>query len=807
MIDRLSLTRRSALAAATLLLAACGGYSGAPDGTSSGNGGTSSFSTPQAFAAERVTPNLGFCRSCHVPGGVADTDAGRRMMLSSQSSEDYLNLSNSWSRLGRGVESNLILLNASGEHVHSGGAPWPRGSASYKDMQTLLACWDDPASCTSLLANVGSGGTTSSAYPLLGEGHHGGHAWSRYCEGLDDGALLPVNPVTLVKPGVNEGRAVYFNAYYKNCHVDAAPADAAPKTCGDWRARIERGGLLMRGDGEQGAAANFVGNFPGSSLLPGFAITTDAYNNIWQTWGLQARPENFDQLLAARWGVVIGPKRNPYPLPGEDPNQTDGGSGQLPTALTQMREADGRWSGKLATNCHACHSGQIGVAGEAGLPGPVYGTNSLSDIGVMGRDLMFAGYSVGPALTAFTQVRGLGNITNFQVFNAISLLQDPANLVPYLLEQTSGGTGSEDPPVWWNFGHRPLKFFDGGMSSDSQRILLSAFTPLGASNPYPLNVNAAFDWIELHDQDAAAWILNLKAPKYPEPVDTALAEQGAVLFHAKDLFADPANAGRERPRGGNGSCASCHGAYSPRYVHDPAYLENAALEGVAGYIVPRDLIGTDPRRVDGNDQEVAQTFESDWFGYPEQRGTDNDCGDQNLDRIRGDRANGYLAPPLYGVWASAPYFHNGSVPSVWEVLKSTDRKLFWRRVSTPDSSNSGMVTSFDPSFQRAYDSGHLGWKYDEIQCGVVGLTPYIECEPSDPTSNPLLQQMLSVIYANGGLAWNIPNLLMTPLSNAQIEERKIYNTRLYSQDNGGHAFTDVLNDGERRALIEYLKTL
>ena len=40
-----------------------------------------------------------------------------------------------------------------------------------------------------------------------------------------------------------------------------------------------------------------------------------------------------------------------------------------------------------------------------------------------------------------------------------------------------------------------------------------------------------------------------------------------------------------------------------------------------------------------------------------------------------------------------------------------------------------------------------------------------------------------------------------------LEERKIYNTRMYGQGNGGHTFTSVLSDAERRALMEYLKTL
>jgi len=788
-----------------LMLAGCGSYGGSDGDGSSFSGGSAQARSMEEHFTKNVQPGLDFCRTCHVPGAAADVENGRDFMLSSNKSQDLANLKASWERLGGNNPTSRLLLMSSGQETpHTGGAPWPKGSASYKNMDILLQCFESPSGCAALLA----GGIDAGALlPLLGEGHRGGHAWSRYCEGKDDSATLPVNPVALVQPGVNAGKAVYFNAYYKDCHVNAAPEDAAPKTCGDWRGRIAKGDILMRGNGAVGAGLGFAGNAP--NVAPGFYFPAAAYNNLWRTWGagLLERPSNFDELLVQRWGLVLAKERNPYPLPGEDPNTAQGGSGQLPTGMTQIREADGRWTGKLGVTCHNCHSGQIGTPDEPGTPGAIYGTNSLSDIGVIGRDTLFAGYLVGPALNIFTQVRGLGNITNFQIFGAISLAVAPDNLLPYLLMQNSGGTGSEDPPVWWNAGHRPLKFFDGGMSSDSQRIVLSAYTPVGSADGTPLNFNAMFDWIEQHDQDAESWILNLRSPKYPEPVDTALAEQGAVLFHSKDLFSLPANAGRERPKGGNGSCASCHGAYSPRFVHDKNYLETPELEGIAGYIVPRDLIGTDPQRVDGNDQEVSQTFEKDWFGYPEQAGTDNDCGDQNLDRIRGDRENGYLAPPLYGVWATAPYFHNGSVPNAWEVLKSSERKPLWRRVSAPNDTGLDVVMGFDPSFRRAYDKEKLGWKYEEIACDVTGAMPFVACDPTDPNANPLLDQVLSAIYANGGLAWNIPNLLQTPLTNAQVEQRKIYSTRIYSQSNAGHDFTDALTDHERRAVIEYLKTL
>ncbi|MFX9893312.1 hypothetical protein ABTP50_21200, partial [Acinetobacter baumannii] len=96
----------------------------------------------------------------------------------------------------------------------------------------------------------------------------------------------------------------------------------------------------------------------------------------------------------------------------------------------------------------------------------------------------------------------------------------------------------------------------------------------------------------------------------------------------------------------------CHGAYSPRYVNDPAYLDTPLLEGIASNIAPLEIIGTDRRRLDGNSQLVAYAARTNWFAYSD--GEKNAagvalCGDQNDTALRGDRKLGYLAPPLYGV--------------------------------------------------------------------------------------------------------------------------------------------------------------
>ena len=107
-----------------------------------------------------------------------------------------------------------------------------------------------------------------------------------------------------------------------------------------------------------------------------------------------------------------------------------------------------------------------------------------------------------------------------------------------------------------------------------------------------------------------------------------------------------------------------------------------------------------------------------------------------------------MAPPLDGVWASAPYFHNGAVPTVAGVLESGARPRYWTR-------------SFDST---DYDPAALGWKHTVVDHG--------QAEESDKEAR-----------------------------------KRLYDTDQVGHGNGGHTFGDGLSAGDRAAVIEYLKTL
>ena len=816
-----SLSRHFLLWILLALLTACGGSSGggaqgqpgSGDGGGDGDAGAP-INEPDVFFEQRLQSSMDFCRTCHIPGGVADSDDGRRFILSSNAAEDYSLLHAAWQALGGGTDTSLLLVEASdpGE-PHSGGKPWTPDGRVYRDMQRLLNCWNAPESCT---FGDGEAPDEPDLQPLLGSAR-GGHYWFDYC--ADDGsgsarpdsAVLPADPRALVQPGVSDNKAVHFNTFWADCHADVELVGEYPhpQTCGELRASWERGRALMMGSGEASAGTFFNADYHDPDAL--LALDASSYNQVWRQWGLLSRPENFDQLVAERYGMPVGEARNPYPLPGEDPNVTDGGSGQLPLFLTQMRGPNGEWSGTLGYTCHACHTGAAGLPGEGRDTGvQLGGGNSLHDIALMAKELGIAaasglnGQGLGTMFSLFGTSRGTNNASDVNIFFLLNKGSGPS-LDEHLFGMiTSGSTASGDTPAWWNMGRRPVKFQDGFFPMDASRVDLIFYTPFETL----LGDETGEQWVRDHAQDADKWMMSLRSPEYPLPINTALAEQGAVLFHSKDLWAEQLNNPVPRPEGGNGSCASCHGAYSPRYVHDSTFLADPSMEGVAANIAPKSVIRTDPARVDTNNESVNQYGADSFLGFGETVGTEHDCGPLNRESIRGGRPMGYLAPPLYGVWATAPYLHNGAVPNVWGLLKPDDRPALWRRQSAPAPAGQQgqVVMGFDVSMARAYDPEKLGWKYEELSCGD-GTVPLLECSLNGDSS-PVFQDLLAQLYGNLIASWNLGQLpTFLQITPDQVENRKIYNTHLYSQGNEGHDFTVVLTDAERRAIIEYLKTL
>lgn len=830
-----------------MLLSACTGNYGDSGKSLAAGGGpippTDKKITQKEFFALNIGPNMGYCRSCHIPGASADRDEGRKFMLSTNPLEDYDKVFSSWTLLDKGVTTNRILTkNADHALSHTGGQSWPVGSQSYEAMKTLLTCWDNPTACV-------LGDTTAppvALLPLLGS-KHARHLWDSFCEGekLDSTKVLPQDPRSKVKrmtPEYNANKAVYFNAYWQDCHVNLPAKEQQPKTCGDFLTRRDSG-------------RDFLMN-----KLAVSSETASSYNDTYKKWGLSSRPDNFDEMYTLRYGLNNAPfpDGNPYPTPTDTAEQkAAGGTGKLPLGLRQMKDASGHWNGQIGSSaCFQCHGGQIGdpLKGDPTIikmENLGLGNNNF-DVPMAGQDgspfagtpmsTLLPGFDVNSLFNIGIKQRGQNNAVGAFEFLITLLDLDSLGLNPNPLKTVVETTGpqdvahplahTQDTPPWWNMGSRPRKFFDAGVSNDSTRIIMAA-GPGETSTLVTMDGKAYRDRIELYDQDIEAFLLSLKSPSFPYDyckgvdgvradgdaancINPKLAEQGAILFHTKNLWAESGNATRPKPLGGNGSCASCHGVYAPRYVNDTNYLADPALEGVAAHISPLNVIGTDRARSDMLTPTLRQRWDTTYWGYtegvpgfvaPESKDPFTEGADDMLPAAQRPKGVcdwekeiiGYQAPPLYGVWATAPYFHNGSVPTVEAVLDSSKRAPIWQR----KLQTSGPATGFDQSLS-AYNFSALGWQSTTLTCSQMPGNQISNCNPAGGQGPSLVQLAQNLL--NSSLSW--AGLVSVPDPQpGSIDKRLIYDTRILGNSNIGHEFSDVLTAQERKSLIEYLKTL
>jgi mono/diheme cytochrome c family protein len=124
-------------------------------------------------------------------------------------------------------------------------------------------------------------------------------------------------------------------------------------------------------------------------------------------------------------------------------------------------------------------------------------------------------------------------------------------------------------------------------------------------------------------EDIYAFLDSAYAPQpLPGVIDENLALAGSVIYSTE--------------------CSACHGAYDtldgrPELVSFSNWLGD---------------VGTDPLRAAAFTEGLANTFQDTPYH----------------DQIAAAHTGGYVAPPLDGIWSSAPYLHNGSIPTIWHLL-------------------------------------------------------------------------------------------------------------------------------------------
>ena len=225
-------------------------------------------------------------------------------------------------------------------------------------------------------------------------------------------------------------------------------------------------------------------------------------------------------------------------------------------------------------------------------------------------------------------------------------------------------TGTVDFPSIWNQRQREKMgmwlHWDGNNNAVRERDRSAAF---GTGATPPTLDRKAMLRVE-------NWIYDAKPPDYPYPINRGLAAQGQPIYEKY--------------------CADCHGRNGKDF--------SAAR---VGRVTSIHDIDTDPWRLDSYTYDLAAVQNTLYAGY----------GDERFSHFR--KTFGYANSPLDGIWLRAPYLHNGSVPTLRDVLnRAAERPAdFYRGNDVYDPAKVGFVSD------AAEGNGRKFFKFDTAQRG------------------------------------------------------------------------------------------
>ena len=271
---------------------------------------------------------------------------------------------------------------------------------------------------------------------------------------------------------------------------------------------------------------------------------------------------------------------------------------------------------------------------------------------------------------------------------------DPFNPVKYrvLQQPLDGSIGNSDMVPLWNLGaHHGYSFHWDGLNNTLNEVVISS--AIGDGTPLKWIDR---DWKKPDAESSLkrirSFISRAQAPAFPFAVDQRLAARGKTLF--------------------DGQCAVCHGANGAR----------------TGQVEPIDnpMLGTDRHRIDMWTQSAATAYNDYTKGH-------------SWKFSHFAKQEGYVNVPLEGLWLRAPYLHNGSVPTLADLLEDPSARpvVFYRGYDLLDPVKVGFVTT-------GADAMQAGFRFD---------------------------------------------------------------TRVPGNSNRGHLWGTTLSPDEKKALVEYLKTM
>lgn len=209
--------------------------------------------------------------------------------------------------------------------------------------------------------------------------------------------------------------------------------------------------------------------------------------------------------------------------------------------------------------------------------------------------------------------------------------------------------GPFNTPFMWDFDRQERIFGTGVTNSMLERNLAQGVALVTDFNWETLETTISVRRLQSISEQAK----KARAPRWPAdllgPVDEALASSGAPIFKQKCL-------GCHDPMLGNAVPGSA--AYNYVDVGTDAEYWKGQVDKIAGKDLFADILA--PLMKDVKSRAYEREGVQDRLRYEEGR----------LPAWwRAPAGNAFGAKPLFGIWATAPFLHNGSVPSIRELLK------------------------------------------------------------------------------------------------------------------------------------------
>ena len=204
------------------------------------------------------------------------------------------------------------------------------------------------------------------------------------------------------------------------------------------------------------------------------------------------------------------------------------------------------------------------------------------------------------------------------------------------------------PAVWWNLKYKTRWLSDGSIVSGNPIHTNFLWNEIGRG----VDLKKLEIWLENNKQkvkDLTAYVFHTEAPIFNDFFPGQINLQSAI--RGQKLFLK--------------NCSGCHGKYEKNWElknsNQLSYSEKIKTKKIWYHTQTKTVnVGTDPYRFQG-----MKYFYKD------------------LNRLKISRTigtvvkpqDGYIPPPLVGIWARWPYFHNNSVSSLYEVLTPDTKRL------------------------------------------------------------------------------------------------------------------------------------